>query len=272
MEMRTSSHSRSLGITAIAMVVVYIIWNIPAAQSLLYPLQLFTTYIHEAAHSLAAILTGGRVIEFVVSANTSGYAITAGGARWIILPAGYLGTALFGSILFFSINRFPYATNGLAMALGGFMIGFTILFARPDESGLPLALFIGVMMGTLLLIMGMRAPRWLTMIVLNVLAVTTALEAFIKLRYLIGNTASRGNVVDDVTAFQREFFPLLPQSVIAITWAAIAIVLFAIAVYFGAWKPLHNEINHQFQRVTVKDEPPKRKLNAELEERKRRLR
>ena len=267
------THLRTLGITAIAMAIVYIIWNIPSAQGLLYPLQLFTTYVHEAGHSLAAILTGGRVIELVVSADTSGYALTGGGAQWIVLPAGYLGTALFGSVLFFMLNRFPRMTNGLAIGLGGFMVGFTLLFARPDESGLPLAMFIGVMMGTLLLVMGLRAPRWLTMIVLNILAVTTALEAFIKLRYLIGRTASRGNVVDDVTAFQREFVPLLPQSLIALSWAAIAIILFAVAVYFGAWKPLHREINEGFERATVKVKAgmPQRTKNAELEARKRNL-
>lgn len=245
------SRRRALIITAIAMVVVYIIWNVDVLNAVLYPLQLFTTFIHEAGHSLAALLTGGSVVEFVVSLDTSGYARTAGGARAIIIPAGYLGTALFGSLLFYAVNRFPRLTNPLAVLLGVGLAFFTVLFARPDEAGIPLALVLGVGFGLLLMGLGLRAPGWITLLVMNVIAVSTALEAFIKLRYLVTFIdASRGEINNDAVAFSNEVLPLIPPTVIAITWAVIALLMFGVALYYGAWKPLRREINASYTSLT----------------------
>ena len=42
---------RALFITMIAMIVVYVLWNIPSLGFILYPLKLFTTYIHESGHA-----------------------------------------------------------------------------------------------------------------------------------------------------------------------------------------------------------------------------
>lgn len=239
----------SLVVVVIAFIIVYALTNVPSLTFLLYPLQLFTTYVHEAGHGLAAIATGGRIIEFVVSADTSGYARTAGGWGWIVLPAGYVGTALFGSLLFYFTNRFPRLANPIAASLGVFMIGFTVLFARPDETGLPLALMLGVGFGLALVVLGLRARPWITMLILNVFAMTTGLEAFFKLRYLISASGSRGNVVDDVSAFARDYAPLMPRWMVAASWAAIAVLLFSMAFYYGAWKPFRREIDNAYARV-----------------------
>lgn len=87
---------RALLIATVAAVVLYVLWNQPIFNSVLYPLRLFVTYIHEAGHSLAAIITGGRVERFIVSANGSGVAWTAGGNRLVISAAGYLGRPCLG--------------------------------------------------------------------------------------------------------------------------------------------------------------------------------
>ncbi len=244
---------RALIMTAVAMVVVYILWNIPALDWLLYPLRLFTTFIHEAGHSLAAILTGGRVEEFVVSLDSSGYARTAGGMRAIIIPAGYLGAAIFGSVLFYFNNRFPNLVRPLAFLLGAGMVIFSVLFARPDETGLPLALILGGIFGLLLMFLGARAPGWITMLVLNILAVSTALEAFIDLRYLVSFIdASRGTIVNDAVKFSQDVTPLVPPTLVALIWAGIALLMFAVALYYGAWKPLRREIDDTYNAMALR--------------------
>lgn len=249
--MQKPQHYRriALMVTALSLVIVFVLYNVPDVRWLLYPLQLLTTYVHEAGHGLAAILTGGEVRAFVVSADTSGYAITAGGWRWVVLPAGYVGTALVGSVMFYLVNRFPRAVNPIASGLGFGMIAFTLLFARPDETGIPLAILIGVGMGLILIVMGLRAPTWITALLMNVVAVSLALEAFFKLRYLMATSASRGNIQDDVTVFQQTFFPLIPREFIALTWAALAVVLFSVALYYGAWKPFRQEIGTSYDAL-----------------------
>lgn len=235
---------QSLLITAFAFVAVYILWNVRELDMLVYPLRLFVTFVHEASHSVAALITGGHVNGFTVSANGSGLAITAGGARSVILPAGYLGAALFGSMLFFLTNRIPRWVRGLAIAIGVFMVGFTILFARPDEVGSLTALFIGIGFGAVMILMGWKAPRIVNQFVLNTLAVMTALNAVLDVWFLVGNDgASRGAVRNDASAFAAEVTPLLSGSIIAFIWSVAAVLMFGAAVYFGLIKPLRQEFS-----------------------------
>lgn len=238
----------ALGISAITIVIVYIIWNIPQLSFILYPLSLFNTYVHESGHAIAALLTGGDVGNFSVSFDTSGVTQTAGGWRWLILPAGYLGSGLFGSLLFYTVNRFPRLINSISVALGVAMAAFTVIFSRD-----PLALMIGVFMGMGLLGLGLKSHPFFTMLLLNVLAVSTALNAFFDLRYLMGATdASNGPVLNDVASFARNVTPFIPPFLIALLWAGIALIMFALALYYGAWKPLQKEIEMSYANLTRK--------------------
>jgi hypothetical protein len=235
---------QSLLITLFAFVAVAILWNVQELDVVVYPLRLFVTYIHEAGHSLAALITGGHVEGFTVSPNGSGLAITAGGTRSLILPAGYLGAAFFGSMLFFLSNRIPRWVNNLAISIGLFMVIFTGMFARPDETGSLTALVIGVGFGVMMILFGWKAPRLINQFLLNTLAVMTALNAVLDVWYLVSNSSSaRGTVQNDATAFSREITPILPGSIIAFIWSIAAVLMFGFAVYMGTIKPLRQEID-----------------------------
>ena len=241
---------QALGMTALALVVVAVLWNVPQLDFIVYPLRLFVTYVHEAGHSLMAILTGGKVLGFFVSPNGSGVATTAGGARALILPAGYLGAAFFGSMLFYLVNRFPRMANGLAAVLGVGMVLFTVMFARPDDSGMPVALAVGTIFGMLMMFIGLRANSLITMLLLNVLAVMTALNAVLDvwmLTQFIG--ATRGEVHNDAVAFSESITPLVPPTVVATIWMVIAGAMFAVAVWYGVVKPLKREVNDSYDAL-----------------------
>lgn len=233
---------RALGIAAVASFLVFLFWNISALNFIVYPLKLFVTFVHEAGHCAAAILTGGAVRSFHVSADMSGLATTAGGVRAVILPAGYLGAALFGSALFYVVNRFPRSIRGFSFALGLATLLFTLLFARPDESGNPMAILVGVAFGGLLLFAAIRLKPWINLLLLNILAISTGLDAVMDIWRLLGSIgASRGAVHNDAAAFQREVIPFLPASVIAFIWCLLAAGMFAAACYWGVWKSLIGE-------------------------------
>jgi hypothetical protein len=244
-----------LVITGLALVIAYLLWVNPmnwgAVNLVMYPLRLFVTFIHEAGHSLAAIISGGEVVGFQVSADGSGLAITRGGNRALIISAGYLGAALFGSVLFYLINRFPRYVDTLAFMLGVFMIGFSILFARPDQSGSPLALLVGLGFGGLLLLIGMRGNLFIDLLVLNVLAVLTALNAVFDIWDLIryNDLFIRHGVRNDAVAFSQEIAPLLPPVFIAFVWAVMAVVMLAVAGYYAVWRPIRAEVDAAYDRM-----------------------
>jgi hypothetical protein len=233
-------------ITAIAITIVYILWNIPALDFILYPLKLFTTYVHESGHAITTLLTGGRIVEFVVNFDGSGYILRRGGWDWLVSPAGYLGAAFFGSWLFYGVNRFPRFANAVAVVLGIAATLFTVRFAFGNF----LALLVGVCSGMILLALGLKARPFFAILVLNLLAISTALNAFFDLQTLLRVIEVAGDdISNDALSYTQRVTPLIPPWIIAIIWAGIALLMFALALYYGAWKPVRKEIDTSYESI-----------------------
>lgn len=224
---------RRLLLAVLAAVVVFVLWNLPQLDFILYPFRLFVTYVHESGHGTAALLTGGRFMGFEIFANGAGQATTAGGSRLLILPAGYLGAALFGAILFYLNNRF-HRSRFLAIVLGVGLIVYSILFGHIAL----LSLFIGCLFGGALIALGWKSNDYINSFVLNILAILTGLNAVLDVYQLIGNSgASLGAVRNDAAAFSAEVFPL-PAAFWALLWSLIALIMLAVAVWYGVIRPM----------------------------------
>ncbi|EGN96597.1 hypothetical protein SERLA73DRAFT_58655, partial [Serpula lacrymans var. lacrymans S7.3] len=79
-------------------VVIFGVWNIPGARTLINPLKLFTIGWHELCHIVAAILTGGSILTVTIDPYLGGATIVEGGHPPTILAAGYIGSTLFGGV------------------------------------------------------------------------------------------------------------------------------------------------------------------------------
>jgi len=243
-------------ITMASAFIVYLIWNVSLFSWFAYPLRLFVTYVHESGHALAAIISGGEVVKFTVSSNGSGLATTIGGSRALILPAGYLGAALFGSLLFYTINRFPGMIKGLSTVLGAALVVFTFLYARPDDGGSAAAIFIGFLIGGLLVVIGLRGSRMLNLLILSVLAIATGLNAVLDITGLVSHadlcmrTAS-GQVCNDAAAFQQQITPAIPAAFIAGIWALMAIGMVVAAVYYSVVRQWLRQAEPQSETATT---------------------
>ena len=237
------SRSDALIVTLAAAVVVYLIWNVPALAFIAYPLRLFVTYVHEAGHSLMALLSGGEVEGFRVFSDGSGIAATAGGSRLLILPAGYLGAAFFGAALFYLVNT-THRARVIAVVIGICLSLSSLLYTFPGD-GQPLAFIIGLLGGMLMIALGWRGSTTLALLVLNVLAILTALHGVLDLVNLInhaditmptgdGNAALR----NDAYAFAEAAGGLIPASIWALLWAGMALLMVGAAVYFSLLRPM----------------------------------
>lgn len=69
---------------------------------LIFPVKLFTVLIHEMSHGLTAIFSGGSVVSLDFGFDLSGRCVTTGGSPVLIASAGYLGSFIFGALLFYS--------------------------------------------------------------------------------------------------------------------------------------------------------------------------
>lgn len=113
----------------LATAVTIALWFIPFAEYLVYPVRLFTTFIHESSHAIVALLTGGSVQSLTIASDGSGvvYSVPSGFFGAILTSsAGYLGTTAFGVLLLLLIRRAVSAKKVL-MACAAY-IGLATLF------------------------------------------------------------------------------------------------------------------------------------------------
>jgi hypothetical protein len=100
-------------------------WDYPV----IYPLKLLVVFFHESSHALATVFTGGTVKELVIVKEQGGHVISAGGNRFIILSAGYLGSLFWGVGIYLSSVKTDYDKK--IMAFLGLTVGvITVLFTH----------------------------------------------------------------------------------------------------------------------------------------------
>lgn len=136
MKYKVAENSRpQLTLLIVATVVSVALWLISkyfltSASYLVYPLQLFATFIHEGSHVLATVLTGNSVQSLTVSPDTSGvvWSQTSGWfSQLFISSAGYLGTTAFGTMLLVWM-RYNYSSRNALYFSSGFIGVMTIIF------------------------------------------------------------------------------------------------------------------------------------------------
>ena len=238
---------RSVIISVLAFVAIVALWYSESLTSLVHPLRMFVNNIHGGLSALAIQVSGGAVHSFTLSAQGTYRIDFSGGAPALIFPAGYIGSALLGAFLFYLLNRAPHLLRGLAMITGIFTVAFMALFIRPAGAGSLLSIIICLGLGLLLMFLGwtgkgdinqLRSRKSLTHIVMNIVALMTALHMMLDLSYILQNPATvDGLIINPVAAFAEEVMPVAAVSHIAYLWSGIAIALLGISVYFSLFRP-----------------------------------
>ncbi len=143
-----------------------------------YPLKLVVVFLHEISHGIAALATGGRVVEIQVHQGEAGHCVTAGGNITLIYSAGYLGSLLFGVVILLLATR-TRAERAVSMVLGVMLAGVAAAFI-PWEANSFGKIF-GILTGALLVAFGVL-PRIWPAALLRVVAVTSCLYAILDIK------------------------------------------------------------------------------------------
>jgi hypothetical protein len=201
--------------------ITVVISFIPIVKYVLYPFKLFSTFVHESCHGLAAIATGGKWLRFTVGADGSGLAWTAGGWRSVIIPAGYLGCALLGGILLKLGAHKTNVANVILTIMGIALVTITLIFARNT-----VAIIVGIGFGLFLGIVGLKMKGFFPALLLNYLAVNLSLNALLDVKTLFLHTAANAGR-NDAVAMHNEIW-----GIGGMTWAII-FVLSSILITYG---------------------------------------
>ena len=114
-------------------------------EKILYPITLLVAFLHEFGHAFGAAITGGSIKGVQINANGSGVTTTAGGSTAITLLGGYIGSAIFGNILFYIGVRLPKYHRITLVFLGGLM-AFAGIFWFESWSSTAILVIYGVLL------------------------------------------------------------------------------------------------------------------------------
>lgn len=92
-------------------------------RQILTPIILLVTYLHELGHAVGSWITGGEVVDITINQDGSGLTRTIGGSRAVILMGGYIGSAIFGNILFLIGAKFKKLVKPTLLLLAISMVG-----------------------------------------------------------------------------------------------------------------------------------------------------
>lgn len=215
----------------------------PSLSFVVYPLQLFATFIHEGSHVLASLLTGGSVESLTVSWDTSGevYSSPSGFLGQILTSsAGYLGTTAFGTALLvwmrygFSSRKALYFSSGFVGVMTivfGLIAPIFHLFSHVTLGSMIFTVFSGaILTGGLFALARFGSLKWVNfgLAFLAVQCLLNAIFSLIDLFFISVNTdqlTDAGNMAKATG---------IPSIVWVFLWIGISIVMISVGLRFYA--------------------------------------
>ena len=179
-----------------------------------YPLKIFVVFMHEVSHGLAAVVTGGRIVEIHINPQQGGHALTQGGSRFWTLTAGYLGSLLWGGLILLLAAR-THLDKAISIFIGLGMVVISIIFGESRFTWL-----FGIGFGVVLLAIGFFLSEAVNDWILRVIGVTSCLYAILDIKSDVldrSHLRSDARMLSEVTGLPTEFWGIL--------WILIAIGL-----------------------------------------------
>lgn len=220
---RTKDSNDGFRLLLMASGLAVLLWFVPFADAVAYPIRIFVTILHEAAHALMAWATGGSVAAIRVNSDGSGLTTTRGGSLVLISSAGYVGTMAYG-VLLLLLCRTPRRARVVLVMTALFIGAIALGLIRPPGS-------MGFLVGLALSSAGLGAARFasprLVQFVVGFLGVESCLNALFDLKALVFLSTSTGVKTD---ARNLQELTHIPAVVWAIIWTMAALGLLFLAL------------------------------------------
>lgn len=197
---------------------IFIFWSYPV----LYPLKLLVVFFHESSHALVTVLTGGEVKELMLNAQQGGRVISMGGNRFLTLSSGYLGSLIWGIVIYLLAVR-TRLDKPLMGALGVSIIAMAFFFSS-ESFAMTFCMVVGVVM----MASAYFVPMEINDMILRVIGMTSMLYAPLD---IYSDTIQRSHLRSDAFMLSEEMggSTMLWGGV----WIFISIVLLVLTAYIS---------------------------------------
>lgn len=209
-----SANLQTIGILLAMFAVAVIFWN----TMFIYPIKVFVVILHEFSHGLAAILTGGDIVRIEISQQVGGVCYTRGGSLFIVASAGYLGSIIWGGIIFLIAAKTKY-DNILGIVIGGLLALLSALYIRNL-----FGFFFTLGFGVFLILLSAFAKNTLVDWFMKFLGMTSCLYVVIDIKE---DLIDRSNIGSDADAIAKLIGSQSLSVPIGILWILLAVAAFA---------------------------------------------
>jgi hypothetical protein len=194
---------------------LWLLWDTPVV----YPLKIFVVLLHEASHALAVVSTGGTLERITLSPYEGGATYFHGGNALLSLSAGYLGSLLWGGLMFTAARNRRVRAEWVNGCIGVAVILLTAFFVRSS-----FGLVFGIVFGVAMVAASRRVGRSWNRRLLLTLGLTSALYAILDIK---SDVLDRPELESDAHMLAE-----LTGVGTATTWGILWIT---IAVTFAGW-------------------------------------
>lgn len=228
------SKNEHLATVIVMVIITYFLWDrtlldrlwpgLGIVSYIIYPLKIFTVFLHELSHGLAAIVCGGKIVSITLDPQQGGLCTYTMSQNWfhktIIASAGYLGSMLWGCIILVSSIK---TGKGKAFnaSIGIVLLIVTVLWIRDI-----FPLIFCVLFGIAMIIMGFKLSEQFNNFLLKYIGIVSCLYSLFDIPDdLIFRTVT---ISDSYKIASSLGMPFLSVP-IGILWMIIAIL----CVYFS---------------------------------------
>jgi hypothetical protein len=207
---------------------------VPFGPTLLYPLTLFTTWVHEMGHGLSALLVGGQFLELEINANAGGFARAGAAPGWpdaIVAAGGLLAPPLLGAVILGSVH----GPKRARLFLGALSIGIVVSLVLYVRSSTGIIAMAGVAAALAFATWGaFRSNPQHRVLLAQFLAVILAVDTLTRMvsyafmdALKTGETSDVGHIAENLGGHYKLW---------GVVITAIAVAMLALGVWL-AWRP-----------------------------------
>ncbi|MDG1733574.1 MAG: M50 family metallopeptidase [Thalassotalea sp.] len=179
------------------------------------PFNWLESYFHEISHGLAAVISGGRIVQIQLFTNGAGLCTTLGGSAFLIAFSGYAGAVAWGVLIYKIADLKSSYSKYFSYFILALLLISCVLWVRDF-----LTLFICALLIVLFLLSVKISHFQLLPLVLKIIALMVLLNSFQSPLYLIdGRGIGDGSALSEIT-FIPEFI-----------WIALWTALGAFSIY-----------------------------------------
>jgi len=191
----------------------------------IYPIKVFVIVLHEISHAIAAIITGGTVRSISISSYLGGVTKTNGGNSLVIASAGYLGSLIFGALLFISAYN-NKLRKPIATILSVIILLSTIGYIKEN-----IQVFFGLLISVFFFLLPRFFNEFITTFFLKFIGLISCFYVLTDIKNDLITTSIR-----ETDAQVIEFLTGFPSLAIGFIWLVISIIIVYFVVKYGIVK------------------------------------